>query len=405
MQANRHMPLVAMTAFYGVALTGSISSAASGQAGRIPHVEAVGGILGILDSVPLVAIGDLHGSAEEGEFYQRLIRHPQFPGKVNDLILELGNELYQPVADRYVNGESVPLDSVRMIWENTTQGPLITATAPMYTSLFTAVREVNSKLPPARRVRILLGDPAVEWETVTREELWSIHARRGDRMREIARDSVIARGRRAVIIAGFRHLVRDPQPASGSDAKWGDLASKVFVIRPHDGFGGTSSRHESAIDSLPPGSLIRLRDTFIGELEVNDVDLATPPPGNLSAITAPLVIPQGMRAVNAGRKLRDIADGYLYVAPFRSMTFSRPDIERIRQDPARLEALHRRSCIMMGRPVDTAALFRAPQANLRHRTGVRRTEVHLQPVAAPPSAPPPLPPALPEPCGRLLQSR
>src|SRR5687768_76734 len=90
----------------------------------IPHTDAVTGILKILDSVPLVAIGDIHSVAEQGEFYQRLIRHPRFAEKVDDLILELGNELYQPVADRYVSGQTVPLDSLRMIWENTTQGPL-----------------------------------------------------------------------------------------------------------------------------------------------------------------------------------------------------------------------------------------------------------------------------------------
>ena len=405
MGATRRSWLVVAIAFCSTAVTASTFVSGAQQSRRIPHVEAVSGILEILDSVPLVAVGDLHGSAEEGAFYQRLVRHPEFPGRVNDVILELGNELYQRVADRYVSGEAVPLDSVRMIWENTTQGPLITSTAPMYTSLFTALREVNAKLPSSRRIRILLGDPAVEWRTVTREELWSIHARRGDRMREIARDSVVAKGRRAVIIAGFRHLVRDPQPGSGADAKWGDLATKVFVIRPHDGFGGSSFRHEAAIDSLAPGSLIRLRDTFIGELEVDDVDRATPAPGDTAVSGKPSAIPPGMRAVNAGRKLRDIADGYLYVAPFRSMTFSRPDIARIREDPARLDDLHRRSCIMMGRPVDTTALFREPESNLRHRAGVRRSEVHLQPLAAPPSAPPPLPSVLPEPCGRLLQSR
>ena len=371
----------------------------------IPHAEAVGEILRILDSVPLVAIGDLHGAAEEGAFYQRLIRHPQFPAKVDDLILELGNELYQGIADRYVNGESVPVDSVRMIWEKTTQGPLITATAPMYTSMFDAVREVNAKLPRGQRVRILLGDPAVEWKTVTREQLWSIHTRRGDRMRELARDSVVGKDRRGIMIAGFRHLARQRQPSGSDDSKWGELSEKVFVIRPHDGFGGASARHEPSIDSIAPGSLVRLRDTFIGDLEVDDVDRSTPAPGAAPAPSAGNQVPPGMRAVNAGRRLEDIADGYLYVAPFRSMTFSRPDIERIRSDKARLDDLHRMSCLMIGRPVDTTALFRAPQSPLRHRTGVRRSEVQLEPLATLPTAPPPLPPNLPEPCPTVLQSR
>jgi hypothetical protein len=292
-----------------------------------------------------------------------------------------------------------------MIWEKTTQGPLLTATAPMYTSMFDAVREINTQLPQAQRVRILLGDPAVEWRTVTREQLWAIHTQRGDRMREIARDSVLARGRRGIMIAGFRHLARQPGSAAGRDLKWGDLAQKVFVIRPHDGFGGASSRYEPSLDSIPPGSLIRLRDTFIGELDVDDVDSATPAADQPVTTSAAHPVPPGMRAVNAGRKLKDIADGYLYVAPFRSMTFSRPSIDRIRGDKARLDDLHRMSCLMMGRPVDTTAFFRAPQSSLRHRSGVRRSEIQLEPLAALPAAPPPLPANLPEPCATLLQSR
>ena len=315
---------------------------------EIPYTEAVSGILEILDSVPLVAIGDIHSVAEQGAFYQKLVRHPRFPEKVDDLILELGNELYQGVADRYVSGQAVPLDSLRMIWENTTQGPLLTATAPMYIALFDAVREVNANLPPAKRVRILLGDPAVEWRTVTREELWEIHKLRGDRLREIARDSVIAKGRRGIIIAGFRHLIRRPG-ADGTDAKWGDLSRKVFVIRPHVGFGAIISGHEPAIDSLPPGSLIRLRDTFIGDLASDDVDFPTPArtPADASAPQPDKAvrpsIPTGLKSANAGMKMKETADGYLYIAPFSTFTVSTPDIDRIRKDPARLTAIQTRS--------------------------------------------------------------
>src|SRR5687768_829416 len=79
---------------------GLVYSPAPAARQGIPHTDAVTGILRILDSVPLVAIGDIHSVAEEGAFYQRLIRHPRFPDKVDDLILELGNELYQRVADR-----------------------------------------------------------------------------------------------------------------------------------------------------------------------------------------------------------------------------------------------------------------------------------------------------------------
>jgi hypothetical protein len=373
----------------------------------IPHSDAVTDILRILDSVPLVAIGDIHSVSEEGAFYQKLIRHPQFPSRVDDLVVEFGNELYQPIADRYVSGRNVPLDSLRMIWEKTTQGPLTTWTAPMYTSLFDAVREVNSKLPPARHVRILLGDPAVEWRTVTREQLWEIHKQRGDRLREIARDSVVAKGRRGIIIAGFRHVIRRPT-ADGGDAKWGDLSRKVFVVRPHNGFGGTTARFEAMIDSLPHGSLIRLRDAFIGELESDSVDMATPVqftgghPPTVQPGRPP--IPPGMKSANAGMKMKQTADGYLYIAPFDEFTVSPADIDRVRKDPARLAAIHTMACTMMGRPRDTVALFRVP-SKLMYPSAQRPSELDLEPIDARAVSIPALPANLPEPCGSLLRAR
>ena len=403
-----HRGLVAAVFSASLLFVAGITSATSltkTQTASVPHTDAVTGIFTILDSVPLVAIGDIHAVAEEGAFYQKLVRHPQFGSKVDDLILELGNELYQDVADRYVSGKTVPVDSLRMIWENTTQGPLLTATAPMYTSLFDAVREVNSRQQPERRVRILLGDPAVEWKTVTREQLWAIHAKRGDRMRELARDSVLAKGRRGIIIAGFRHLNRQPLPDRSTDGKWGDLSSKIFVIRPHIGFGGSTARYEPMIDSLPAGSLIRLRDTFLGDLESDSVDQATPASGAEAESKPPPPPPHGLQSANAGLKLRDVSDGYLYLGPFRAFTVSRPDVERIRGDASRLRDLQQRSCVMMGRPVDTTRLYRTPQSNLVFPAGRRPSVIDYQSSEPPPSSPPPLPPNVPEPCGSLLKGR
>lgn len=366
-----------------------------------PHADAATAVLALLDSVPLVAITDLHAAAEMGAFYQRLIRHPRFASRVNDVIVEFGNELYQPLADRWVAGADVPADSLRMIWENNTQGPLLTTSAPMYADVLHAVRAVNAGRPAVRRVRVLLGDPGVEWRTVTRDELWEIHKRRGDRMRELARDSVLARGRRGLILAGGAHIRRVPRAAGApGDAKWGELADRVFVVRVHEGFGGAAARFEPVLDSLPPYSFLHVRGTFLASLAVDDVDAAIPAPG----APAPASAPPGARSATAGLTLADVADGYLYLAPFRSLTVSRPDVERIRRDPARLAELHRRSCMMMGRPLDTARTFRTPSSALLNPGAGRRSMIDWLPDAPPPERAPPLPPTLPEPCGTLLRA-
>jgi hypothetical protein len=319
------------------------------------------------------------------------------------VILELGNELHQAVADRYVNGAAVPADSVRMIWEDNTQSPLLTSMSPMYAAVLHTARAINATLPPARRVRVLLGDPAVEWRTVTREALWEIHKRRGDRMRELARDSVVGRGRRGIVIAGMMHLRRDWRGGKDArrDATWGDLQHRVFVIAPHNGFGGRAARLEPVLDSLPPGTLLHVRGTFLADLLVDDAAEATPAPGASPDSVRVTPTPPGMVRTNAGLRFGDRMDGYLYLGPVTAYTYDRVDLDRIRRDPARVAELHRRSCMMMGRPIDTTRYFRVPDS-LYYARGVRPNRVEFDPPGEPPAAPPPLPSPLPAPCATLL---
>jgi len=377
---------------------------AATPAGRTlpPHQDAVDGVLAVLDSVPIVALDDWHGLAEEADFYQRLLRDPRAPERIRDVVLELGNERYQHIADRYVQGAPVPDDSVRMIFENTTQGPILTPTLPMYRAVLDAVREVNARHAPGRRMRVLLGDPAVEWRTLTRDELWEVHKRRGDRMRELVRDSVLGKGRRGIVIGGGTHL-EHRRRGGGDDTKWGSLGAKVYVVRLHVGFGGSAARYEPVMDSLPPQSLVPIRRTFLARLDLDDLS-REPPPAGAAPDTSPVPPPPpGMTRANAGRTLADVADALLYLGPFRRWTAQRVDVARIRRDPAYLAELHRRACLMVGRGVDTTAMFQAPASPLYFPDGVRPSMVQYDPDAPPPATLPPLPPDLPAPCDRLLR--
>lgn len=375
---------------------------------RPRHVDGVTGIVAMLDSVPLVAIMDEHVLAQEGGFYQRLIRDPRFAQKANDIVVEFGNELYQGVADRYVRGEAVPADSLRMIWEDNTQGPLLTFSSPMYGNILHAVRDINTKLPAGRKLRVLLGDPALEWKTITREQLWEIHKQRGDRMRELARDSVVGKGRRGIIIGGGAHLHRSRKPATATtparDTKWGDLANQVFVVSPHEGFGGRAARFEPAMDSLPLGSLVHVRGTFLATIEIDDAALPPPVAGDTAVVTTPPQPPAGMYRPYAGLTLGDHFDAVLYLGPIRSYTAVFADVERIRRDPARIAELHRRSCMMMARGIDTTRMFRLPATAPLYPNGRRPSRVQFDAIEETAPRPlPPLPPNLPAPCDTLLR--
>lgn len=95
-------------------------------------------------------------------FRMALIHNPQFAGLVNDIVVEAGNSLYQDVMDKFVAGEDVPYDSLRRVWQDTTQ-PGDVSDKPIYEEFYRAVRALNSGLPRERRLRVLLGDRWLAW--------------------------------------------------------------------------------------------------------------------------------------------------------------------------------------------------------------------------------------------------
>ena len=169
-------------------------------------LEPVAAVLNAFHTHKIVALdeGD-HNNLQGYEFRMALIHHPEFPGLVNDIVVESGNSLYQDVMDKFVAGEDVPYDSLRRVWQDTTQ-PHDIWDKPIYEEFFRAVRTLNSGPPKERRLRVLLGDPPVDWAT--------IHARsdfpgRPDSFpAELIRREVLAKGRRALIVYGGMHLQR-----------------------------------------------------------------------------------------------------------------------------------------------------------------------------------------------------
>ena len=75
---------------------------------------------------------------------------------MNDIAVEGGNSLYQPILDRYIAGEDVPFNEVRKVWRNTTQPTC--SRSDFFEQLFSLVGRINQKLASARRLRMLAGD-------------------------------------------------------------------------------------------------------------------------------------------------------------------------------------------------------------------------------------------------------
>ena len=158
---------------------------------------AVDAVLDLYRDHDVVALMEAHELQEEADFVAALVRDPRFAARVRTIVVEFGNQRFQDVADRFVIGTPVPDDSLRMIWRNNTTSPLQQWDAPIYEQFFRTVRAANAGLPAASRLRVVLGDPRVEWETVRPPDLLPKVVGRDSSYRAWVEREGLDRGRKA----------------------------------------------------------------------------------------------------------------------------------------------------------------------------------------------------------------
>jgi hypothetical protein len=192
-------------------------------------LEPISAILDTFRTHTVVALdeGD-HANEPGANFRLKLLRDPRFPAVVNDIVVEYGNALYQDVMDRFVAGEEVPYDTLKQIWQNSTQ-PHDVWDHVCYEEFFRAVRTLNATLPKERRLRVLLGDPPIDWSKVrnVNDYVMSLSGRDSYPVELIKRET-LAKGRRALVIYGGIHLLRRDSESIVTQIESG--GTKVFTI-------------------------------------------------------------------------------------------------------------------------------------------------------------------------------
>lgn len=173
---------------------------------RAPAPEpAIDGVLKALGANQLVAISDPHGNAGMRDFLRRLFADPRFADAVNDIVLEIGSARYQALVDDYVNGAAIDEYALVEAWINTTVANQISADLEW----FRQIRRINATRPAGRRLRILLGDPPIDWSKVqTRADHFTWLAQRDSYPAALIQTEVLGKGRKGLIIYGHLHFQR-----------------------------------------------------------------------------------------------------------------------------------------------------------------------------------------------------
>lgn len=159
------------------------------------------------DHYDLVGYPEHHRSQESHELLRAVLADPEFLRRVNDVVVEGGNARFQAIADKYIAGEDVPPAEVRKIWRDT--GQLLNWDSPLYEQFFRSVRDINASLPAGRRLRVVLGDPPIPWESVHTKDEYERYADRDLFYADTVEREVLAKGRKALLVYGGMHLIYD----------------------------------------------------------------------------------------------------------------------------------------------------------------------------------------------------
>ena len=294
--------------------------------------DATRAILAALDSFRVVALGDAHGTKDLDDFTLSLIRHSAFPGAVNDIVVECLNSRLQARLDRYVAGESVSSSDAQQLWRDQTHPPC--SVDDFHMQLLQLVRRINEALPPAKRLRVLAGEPPLDWSTTTPETHRQFLEQRDAHAASIVDAEVLSKNRKALMLYGLGHLFHGmTQMAVGRYEK--KYPGVTFVIAPYLGVqdgprcGAPAFVAGISLDakmaSWPAPSLARAKDTWLADF----------------------VQSQFARTLAAFGASANPIDAYLYLGPPNLLLAAPPSTVAF-LDTAFIAELHRRASVMTG---------------------------------------------------------
>ena len=201
---------------------------------------------------------------------------------------------------------------------------------PITEAFFRAVREVNASLRPERPLRVLLGDPPIDWDAIeSRADHQEWLRLRDTHPAELIRREVLRKERRALVVYGGMHLQRrnllgnyelvdDPHLHTLVQQLESDGDTRVFTVWPTVGIDLQDL--EPDVASWPVPSLAPVHGTALG---ATDFAAFYPQRVPRAAIRDGRIVPVPR---NQWRTLpmEEQFDAVLYLGPSSGMTTSWP---------------------------------------------------------------------------------
>jgi hypothetical protein len=252
-----------------------------------------------------------------------LVRAPGFTDAVNDIVIETASARYQDAIDRFVRGDDVDRSVLRKAWEEHTVPNSIGTQAE---ELIRAVRAVNASLAPNRKLRVIAGDPPIDWDNViSRDDHRRWIELRDTYPADVIRRQALDRGRRALVIYGQGHLQRRQIVSNYDMSTWQaqtiisllarDPSVRVFTVWT---LMDRNAELPEGVAAWPVPSLALMRGTPLGAKDFADYNRGLGDGTRFSVRNGQLVpVPRGEWQA---MRMEDQFDALLYLGPPASLT-------------------------------------------------------------------------------------
>jgi hypothetical protein len=287
----------------------------------VTRVDPATAIFDAFRTNDVVALTDPHGNEQVQQFLLLLVRDRRLAEHVNDVVLETLSARYQDVVDRYVRGDSIELSRLRRAWEDHT---VVNNLGVHTEEVLAAIRNANASLSEPRRVRVLASDPPIDWDNVnSRADHRRWVEQRDSYPADVIRRNVLDRGRKALLVYGQGHLVRQQLATNYDMSTWQAQSVVSLLQRDHHAriFNiwtlNRSVELPERLDSWQAPSLLLLRGTPLGAIDFAVYDRG--PGGSRVAMKDGKMV-QVPREEWKVLKMEQQFDALLYLGPVSSMT-------------------------------------------------------------------------------------
>jgi hypothetical protein len=271
--------------------------------------NAIEYIVQAFNNYNIIGLGEgEHHLKDSHIFFHKMLDNKKIQEIIDVIIVEFANVAYQDILDKYIFGEEVDIKELRKIWRESTQSIGRFGEALIYFELLKKIRDVNAALPKNKKIRVVGGDPFIDWQSIkTREDYLKIIAARDTLPAELAIDYGIKQSKKVLLIYSEFHFVKINDKRFHSEhhtittvvnSKYPG-AMKVIAI-----FNPSALHIEALTKNLPLYSIIDLESSEFG---------------NLPAENYFKNIQSGNEAILfEGYKIKNLFDVFLYIGPSES---------------------------------------------------------------------------------------